>query len=196
MASTGMLDALSGASPAAPSVWRLAPFPASAQGATMPVRMLYCAAIAAQLSVLVLAGCSHSAGPVPPAVTLSTCGGDPQPMPTVVEVVCNTDDITARNLVWTAWGKPTATATGMALVDLCAYEDCHTGDLSTVPIKLIATKVAACGTNKRAYTTLRYVFADGSPWPGIPADINTSNYIAAPNRTLPPKNQTVELTCG
>lgn len=162
----------------------------------MPVRMMHRAAIAAQLSLLFLAGCSHSAAPVPLAVTLSFCGSDPQPMPTVVEVICNTDDITARNLVWTAWGKPTATGKGMAVVDLCAYEDCHTGAYSTVPIKLIASKVAACAKNKRAYTTLRYVFVDGSPWPDMPADMNTSGYIAGPNRTLPPKNQTVELTCG
>jgi hypothetical protein len=91
-------------------------------------------------------------------------------------------------------GKPTATAKGMAVVDLCAYEDCHTGAYSSVPIKLIASKVATCTNNKRAYAALRYVFVDGSPWPGMPADMNTSNYIAAPNRTLPPQNQTVELT--
>ena len=162
----------------------------------MPVRMMYHAAIAAQLSVLFLAGCSHSAAPVPPAVTMSFCGSDPQPMPTVVEVICNTDDITARNLVWTAWGNPTAIAKGMAVVDLCAYEDCHTGSFSSVPIKLIASKAATCAKDKRAYTTLRYVFVDGSPWPDMPADMNTSGYIAAPNRTLPPRNQTVELTCG
>jgi hypothetical protein len=162
----------------------------------MPVRMMHRAAIAAQLSVLFLAGCSHSAAPVPPVVTMSFCGSDPQPMPTVVEVICNTDDITARNLVWTAWGKPMATAKGMAAVDLCAYEDCHTGAYSSVPIKLIASKVVTCAKNKRVYTTLRYVFVDGSPWPGMPADMNTSGYIAAPHRTLPPQNETVELTCG
>ena len=162
----------------------------------MPVKMMHRAAIVAQLSVLFLAGCSHSTAPVPPAVTMSFCGGDPQPTPTVVEVICNTDDITVRNLVWTAWGKSTATAKGMAVVDLCAYEDCHTGAFGSVPIKLIASKVAACAKNKRAYTTLRYVFVDGSPWPDIPADMNTSGYIAAPNRILPPQNQTVELACG
>jgi hypothetical protein len=42
---------------------------------------------------------------------------------------------------------------------------------------------------------LRYVFVNGSPWPGVPADMNTSHYIAGPNRTLPPANQTVRLTC-
>jgi hypothetical protein len=193
-----MLDIASRAIPAVPSVTRLAvaPLPSSGQGATMPARMMHRASIAALFSVLFLAGCGHSAAPVPPAVTMSFCGSDPQPTPTVVEVVCNTDDITARNLVWTAWGKPTATAKGMAVVDLCAYEDCHTGAYGSVPIRLIASKIAACAENKRAYTTLRYVFVDGSPWPGVPADMNTSGYIVGANRTLPPANQTVGLTCG
>ena len=84
----------------------------------------------------------------------------------------------------------------MAVVDLCAYEDCHTGAFGSVPVKLVASKVAACAENKRAYTTLRYVFVDGSPWRDVPTHMNTSGYISAPNRTLPPPNQTVELTCG
>jgi hypothetical protein len=162
----------------------------------MPARMMYRAAFAALFSVLFLAGCSHAAAPVPPAVTLSFCGTGPQPAPAVVEVICNTDDLTARNLVWTAWGKPTATAKGTAVVDMCAYEDCHTGTYSTVPIRLIASRITACAGSKRAYTTLRYVFVDGSPWAGVPAGANTSGYIAAPDRTLPPRNQTVGLTCG
>ena len=162
----------------------------------MPARTTHRASIVALFAALTVAACGHSAAPVPPAVTMSFCGSDPQPAPTVVEVVCNTDDITARNLVWTAWGKPAATATGMATVDLCAYEDCHTGAYGSVPIRLIASKIAACAEDKRAYTTLRYVFVDGSPWPGVPANMNTSNFIAGANRTLPPPNQTVELACG
>ena len=162
----------------------------------MPARMMYRAAIAALLSVLFLAGCTHSAAPVPRAVTMSFCGTNPQPAPTVVEVICNTDDITARNLVWTAWGKPTATAKGTAVIDTCAYEDCHTGAFGTVPIRLIASRIAACAGSKRAYTTLRYVFVAGSPWPGVPANMTTSGYISAPDRPLPPRNQTVGLSCG
>jgi hypothetical protein len=153
-------------------------------------------AIAGLLSGLFVTGCGHAAAPVPAAVTMSYCGSDSQPSPAIVEVVCNTDDITARNLAWTAWGKPTATGRGVAVVDLCAYEDCHTGSFSAVPITLIATRISACGTNKRAYTTLRYVFTDGSPWPGVPADMSTSHYMVGPDRPLPPRDQTVGLTCG
>jgi len=127
---------------------------------------------------------------------MSFCGSAPQPVPTVVDVICNTGDITARNLAWSGWGRATATATGTAVVDLCAYEDCHTGAFGNVPIKLIASKIAGCAGHGRAYTQLHYVFADGSPWAGVPADMKTSSYMAGPGRTLPPANQTVGLSCG
>lgn len=148
------------------------------------------------VGTFLIAGCAHAAAPVPPTVTMSYCGSDSQPAPAIVEVVCNTDDITARNLAWDSWGKSTATAKGVAVIDLCAYEDCHTGSFSTVPIRLVATRIAACGKSKRAYTTLRYVFIDGTPWPGVPSDMNTSHYMSSPGRPLPPPDHTVGLTCG
>lgn len=153
------------------------------------------AAVAALFPVLCLVACAHAAAPVRPSVTMALCGGDPQAMPTVVQVICNTDDLTARNLVWTSWGKQVATAKGTAVVDMCAYEDCHTGSFSSVRITLIASKIAKCARNVRAYSTLRYEFVHGSPWQGIPANMKTSGYISAPNRPLPPPNQTVAMTC-
>lgn len=152
--------------------------------------------MAGLLAAPFIAGCGHAAAPVPPAVTLSYCGSNSQSAPAIVEVVCNTDDITARNLAWTGWGKSTATAKGVAVVDLCAYVDCHTGSFGAVPIKLVATRIAACGKSKRAYTTLRYVFTDGTPWPGAPKDLNTSHYMVGSDRPLPPPDQSVGLTCG
>jgi len=159
-------------------------------------RKLCRVAMAGLLAGLFVTGCGHAGAPAPPPVTLSYCGGDGQPEPGIVEVVCNTDDITARNLAWTAWGKPTATARGVAVVDLCAYEDCHTGSFGTVPIRLIATRIGACGASTRAYLTLRYVWTDGSPWPGVPADMSTAHYMVGSDRPLPPRDQTVGLTCG
>ncbi|HEX4093810.1 MAG TPA: hypothetical protein VHZ33_34260 [Trebonia sp.] len=153
-------------------------------------------ALAAVLCVSVLAGCANSAPPARPAVTLSFCGSGPQPAPAVVQVICNTDDLTARNLAWSGWGASTATASGVGVVDLCAYEDCHTGAFGAVSVRLIASKIAPCGAGKRAYTMLRYEFTGGSPWAGVPADMKTSNYIAGANRTLPPPDQTVALACG
>jgi hypothetical protein len=147
------------------------------------------------LVLLLLSACGQAARPVPPPVTMSFCGGDPQVMPAVVLVVCDTNDIIAVDLRWAGWGKPTATATGTATVDLCAYEDCHTGSYGTVPIGVIASKIMRCAGNARAYSVLRYVFVDGSPWPGMSANLNTSGYLAGPRRVLPPANQTVSLSC-
>jgi hypothetical protein len=59
---------------------------------------------------------------------LGFCGTSPQVKPDVVLVVCDTDDITATNLTWSDWGMPTASARGSATVDLCAYEDCASGN--------------------------------------------------------------------
>jgi hypothetical protein len=149
----------------------------------------------ALLPMLLLTACSQAARPSPPPVSMGYCGSNLQVKPNVVLVVCNTDDITATNLKWSDWGNSTATAKGNATIDVCAYSDCHDGAYSFVPIEMIASKIVGCTKQKRAYSTLRYVFPDGSPWPGIPADTNMSNSIASPNRPLPPKNQTVSLTC-
>jgi hypothetical protein len=161
----------------------------------MLFRTMRRAAIGVLFLVSSLAACGHSAPAVPP-VTMSSCGSGPQTAPALVEVICNTDDITARNLLWTAWGQPTATARGTAVIDQCAYEDCHTGAFSSVPIRLIASNITHCAAGARAYSSLRYVFADGTPWPGVPANLDTSGYISAPGRPLPPANQTVSLGCG
>ena len=110
----------------------------------------------------------------PPPVTLGFCGSNPQVMPDVVLVVCNTNDITGRNLIWAGWGKPTATAKGSATVDLCAYEDCISGEYTSVPIEMTASKIMHCSKNTRAYSTLRYLFPDGSPFQDVPTTVKTS----------------------
>jgi hypothetical protein len=149
-----------------------------------------------------IAGCGQPAstapGPAPstPSVTLAFCGGSGQPAPDVIDVVCNTDDITARNLHWTSWGKPTATATGNAVIDLCAYTDCHTGSFGSVAIKLTATGIGGCGDGRRAYMTLRYTFPHGSPWGSIPADVSAQHFMVGSDRPLPPHDQTVAMACG
>jgi hypothetical protein len=150
---------------------------------------------AALFPLLLLTACGQAARPGAPPVMMSFCGYSLQVRPDVVEVVCKTADITARSLKWTAWGQPTATATGTAEVDLCAYEDCHTGAYSSVPIRLIASKIVSCARTARAYSSLRYAFPGGSPWGDVPANLNTSSYLVGPDRQLPPANQTVSLGC-
>lgn len=146
------------------------------------------------LFALLLTACSHAAKPVPPPVTLGFCGSNPQARPTVVLVVCNTDDITARNLVWSDWGKPIASARGSATVDLCAYEDCASGDYVAVTIEMTASKIVRCSKNTQVYSTLRYAFPNGSPFHGVPATVQTPGSFGQ-DQPLPPANQTVSLTC-
>ena len=115
-------------------------------------------------------------------------------MPDVVLVVCNTDDITARNLIWSDWGKPTASARGSATVNLCAYEDCASGNYVSVTIEMTASKIVHCSKNTRAYSMLRYAFPNGSPFQGVPATVKTSGSFGQ-DQPVPPANQAVSLTC-
>jgi hypothetical protein len=109
-------------------------------------------------------------------------------------VVCNTNDITAENLTWSDWGKPTATANGSAVVDLCSYEDCANPDDILVPIELTVSKIMQCAKNAHAYSTLRYIFPNGSPFRDVPASV-IENESSSYGESVPPANQTVRLTC-
>ena len=146
---------------------------------------------------LLLSACSHPAGAGTGAtrITMADCGGARQARPRVLNVICQTNDITARRLAWAEWGKPVATASGSAVVDLCAFSDCHNSNYQQFPIVVIASAIHRCGPSARAYSRLQYVFVGRSPFAGLPAHMNFSNYIADPNRPGPPRNQTVSLGC-
>jgi hypothetical protein len=111
-----------------------------------------------------------------------------------VDVICVTGSITARSLTWSAWGKPVATAVGTAVVDLCAYSDCHTGNYRSFPIVVIASRLVSCSKNTHAYSRLQYVFVGHSPFQGVPANMKFTNFMDAASRP-PPGNQTTSLTC-
>jgi hypothetical protein len=162
---------------------------------TVPTRKTPALAAILLLPLLLLAACSHATPVAPPPVAMGYCGSNLQMRPDVVLVVCNTDDITATGLKWSGWGNPMATAKGSATIDVCAYSDCANGAYTVVPIKVIASRIVSCAKKTRTYSTLRYVFPDGSPWPGLPANTTATGDMAAPNRPLPPKDQTVSLTC-
>jgi hypothetical protein len=156
-----------------------------------------CAVAGLVFPLLLLTACSHStaAKAVPPAVTISYCGGTAQPRPSVVNVICTTNDIMARNLTWSSWGKPFAVASGKGVVDLCSFEDCHTGLYSTFPIVIIASKIVSCAKNTRAYSRLQYVFVGRSPFQDVPANISFKGFVSGAARPGPPRNQTVSLAC-
>jgi hypothetical protein len=152
-------------------------------------------AVTALMLPLLLAACSQAAKPVPPPVTLGFCGSSPEVMPDVVLVVCSTDDITATNLVWSDWGTQAAHARGSATVDLCAYTDCAAGDYISVPFDVTASRIVQCTKSRRAYSTLSYVFPDGSPFKSVPAVADSPAYYGGQNQPVPPPDQTVSLTC-
>lgn len=160
----------------------------------MLARRVWAVTAALLFPLLLLAACSHATAPASPPVTLGYCGTSPQVRPDVVLVDCNTDAITARNLTWSGWGKPTATAKGSAVIDLCAYEDCASGDYTSVPIEMIATKITHCAKNTLAYSTLRYVFPHGSPFKGV-STVSAPGDLGVQSQPVPPAHQTVSLTC-
>jgi len=147
--------------------------------------------------LLLLSACSHPAGAGTGAtrVTMANCGVSPQVKPTVVNVICGTSDITARRLTWSDWGKPVATAIGTAVVDLCAFSDCHTGSYQAAPIVVVASRIGRCGPGTQGYLRLQYMFVGRSPFAGLPANVNFSNFMTGAARPGPPRDQTVSLTC-
>lgn len=151
-------------------------------------------AVILAVPLLFLTACSNATRPIPSPVTLGFCGSSPQVRPDVVTVVCNANDITAVNLAWSDWGKPTATAKGSAIVDLCAYEDCASGDYISVPIEVSVSKIMHCAKNAQAYSTLRYMFPNGSPFRDVPTTV-IENESSSYGDSVPPANQTVSLTC-
>ncbi len=151
--------------------------------------------VALLVPLLGLFGCGHSARPAPPSVTMSYCGDGAQSQPAVVEVICATNDITARNLTWWSWGKPVTVARGMGVVDLCSFEDCHTGSYTAVPIVLVASQITGCGRGRRGYSRLQYLSVGASPFQGLPAHMNFANSISGTDRPGPAANQTVRLSC-
>ncbi|HEY6274858.1 MAG TPA: hypothetical protein VIX86_00865 [Streptosporangiaceae bacterium] len=125
---------------------------------------------------------------------MSDCGGGLRVRPTVVNVICQTNDITARSLTWSAWGRPFTIGSGTAVVDLCAFEDCHTGSYQNFPIVVIASRIERCGKATQVYSRLQYVFVGPQPFAGLPASMNFSNFMAGSGRPGP-GNQTVSLSC-
>jgi hypothetical protein len=123
---------------------------------------------------------------------ISACGAALQSQPGVFTVVCTNNSVAARDLHWSGWGGPVATASGSAVVDLCAFEDCAAGNYVTVPIVIIASKVMKCPGAVPAYGRLQYVFVGTSPFAGLPAKASVPDGSETPAN---PADQTVALPC-
>jgi hypothetical protein len=149
------------------------------------------------LAALFLTACGTTVGPSarpPAAIRLVDCGSPPQASPTVLAVICSTNSITARDLRWSAWGKPVTTAIGTAVVDLCAYSDCHTGKYRAVPIVLVGSRIVNCPRQARVYSRLQYIFVGPTPFPGVPAHMKFPKFWWGSARPSA-GNQTVSMPC-
>lgn len=155
------------------------------------------AAGAVLLPLVLMAGCGPAAksGHAATSVKMVDCYGRLQARPDNVQVICQSDAIMARKLAWSGWGKPVATAIGVAVYDWCAFEDCHTGTYNTAPIVIIASKIVTCPKRRHAYSRLQYDFVGHSPFSGLPAHMNFSNLMTGSHRPGPAANQTVLLGC-
>jgi hypothetical protein len=123
------------------------------------------------LVAALITACSHAAASSGGAssIRLADCGGTPQTRPQVVVVTCSSTDITAHNLKWANWGGKIATATGYAVVNMCAYSNCHTGAYASFPIVLAAFGAAACPRGGHGYASIEYMFAGRrSPFQELP----------------------------
>ena len=134
-------------------------------------------AVIAAAAVLAPACTGHPAAGQGPAVRLAVCGGRPQARPTVVVIGCANNSIIVKNLAWSGWGRPVATAVGTAVVNLCAVEDCFNSDAHAYPVVLIASGTRGCPQGLRAYSQVQYVFAGRSPLLAVPARLMSAGGV-------------------
>ena len=92
-------------------------------------------------------------------------------------------------------GRAVTASRQEASARVSSFSDCHNSDYSTAPIVVIASRLRACPGGTKAYSRLQYVFVGTSPFQGLPAHVSFKNFMDAPDRPHPPKNQTVSLAC-
>ncbi len=100
---------------------------------------------------------------------LADCQGAPAVRPAIVVVRCVDGSMVAKDLQWSGWGTPVATASGTALVNMCEFvpQDCANGDYKSFPIVLIASGSRRCPRGGPAYAEIQTVIVgrDGGVWP-------------------------------
>jgi hypothetical protein len=147
----------------------------------VPVVRRYRLTATALAAVALLAvGCSNSPKPAASGdgpQRLADCGGLPHVRPAVVNVRCSDNGMVARQLKWSGWGTPVATATGMATLNLCEFvpQDCASGSYSVYPVVLIVSGSLRCPKGGQAYARIQTVLVgrDGGIWPQSAVDAIT-----------------------
>lgn len=111
-------------------------------------------------------------------VRIGGCTNKPSTRPTSITLTCADAGIVAHDLVWNAWGKRSATASGLATVKTCT-PDCATGGSADYPVVLTADSIKTCRDGSRRYTRLRYGWPQTSPFPAD-APASTNPYLSYP----------------
>ena len=130
-------------------------------------------ATAAAVLALMVSGCSGSPAAVTPAAPqrLADCAGQPQSRPSEVTVRCADNSLTADHLTWSGWGTPVATATGMAVINTCEFQECHSGAYASFHVVLVVSGALNCPKGGRAYARIQYIFVGHfNDWPSSVTD--------------------------
>ena len=125
------------------------------------------ALVAVVLAVLAT-GCSSTAKPAASAAPqrLADCAGTPQSQPSEVAVRCADNSLNADHLTWSGWGTPVATATGMAVINTCEFQECHSGAYASFHVVLVVSGALNCPKGGRAYARIQYIFVGHfNDWP-------------------------------
>jgi hypothetical protein len=89
--------------------------------------------------------------------------------PGSVVLACGDAGLIAQGLTWGSWGSSTATGTGTGVAKVCE-PDCASGKVVRAEIRLTLSRPQLCGADgKRHFTKIRYVWVDGAPVKGQPA---------------------------
>jgi hypothetical protein len=110
-------------------------------------------------------GCSPPNG----VAWINNCGPLVSAPPLVL--ACGDANYLLANLKWRGWGKPTATATGVARANTCT-PNCAAGKFRSYRMTATASKLSTCG-KARYYATLTIVYPGARPAGTAKRDVHT-----------------------
>jgi hypothetical protein len=91
--------------------------------------------------------------------------------PRELVLACGDANYLLANLRWRGWGKPSATATGVARANTCT-PNCASGKFRSYRMTATASKLSACG-KARYYATLTIVYPGARPQGIAKRDVHT-----------------------
>jgi hypothetical protein len=91
--------------------------------------------------------------------------------PRELVLACGDANYLLANLKWRGWGKPTATATGVAQANTCT-PNCAAGKFRSYRMTAAASKLTTCG-KARYYATLTIVYPGARPAGLAKRDVHT-----------------------